>query len=228
MKIRKAPVADLMKYVEELFNNKTYTKCDDILDVLDTYYCLLTSYKTIKPIGEFCIADWCDLNHSTTMENCPNVPGIIVYKKRPDNHYIYGLLFHSGQILSKEYQTEYLSYYTIDKNGYLITNTYLAKEWDGWAAPIRYFDYGDTYTNSEEWVFGERPLDLHKMGHDVKYFQTMLQKVFPETNITGYFDEATLEKLHNLQTLCNVPNSNLFNIKTPEGKKLLAFITSDY
>jgi hypothetical protein len=56
----------------------------------------------------------------------------------------------------------------------------------------------------------------------------MLQKVFPETSITGYFDEDTLEKLHNLQTLCNVPNSNLFNIKTSEGKRLLAFITSDY
>lgn len=227
MKIRQAPVADLLKYVEELFENKTNTKCENVLDLLDTYYCLLSSYKTIKPIGEFCLADWCDLNHSATMENCPNVPGIIVYKKRPNNTYVYGLLFHSGQILSKDYQTEYLSYYTIDKNGYLIANTYLAKEWDGWAAPIRFFNYGEAYVDNHDWCFGDRPLTIHRMGHDVKYFQTMLRTIYPDIEVSGYFDENTLEALHNLQKLCNVSNSDFFNIKSPDGRKLLAFITNE-
>lgn len=227
MKIRQAPVADLLKYVEELFENKINTKCENVLDLLDTYYCLLSSYKTIKPIGEFCLADWCDLNHSATMENCPNVPGIIVYKKRPNNAYVYGLLFHSGQILSKDYQTEYLSYYTIDKNGYLIANTYLAKEWDGWAAPIRFFNYGEDYVDNHDWCFGDRPLTIHRMGHDVKYFQTMLRTIYPDIEVSGYFDENTLEALHNLQKLCNVSNSDFFNIKSPDGRKLLAFITNE-
>lgn len=228
MKIRQAPVADLLKYVEELFENKTNTKCKNVLDLLDTYYCLLSSYKTIKPIGEFYLADWCDLNYSTTMENCPNVPGIIVYKKRPNNTYVYGLLFHSGQILSKEYQTEYLSYYDVDKNGFVMTHTYLAKEWDGWAAPIRFFNYGDDYIDNHDWCFGDRPLTIHKMGHDVKYFQTMLHTVYPDIEVSGYFDENTLEALHNLQKLCNVSNSDFFNVKSPDGKKLLAFITNEY
>ena len=227
MKIRQAPVADLLKYVEELFENKTNTKCENVLDLLDTYYCLLSSYKTIKPIGEFCLADWCDLNHSATMENCPNVPGIIVYKKRPNNAYVYGLLFHSGQIVSKDYQTEYLSYYTIDKNGYLIANTYLAKEWDGWAATIRFFNYGEDYVDNHDWCFGDRPLTIHRMGHDVKYFQTMLRTIYPDIEVSGYFDENTLEALHNLQKLCNVSNSDFFNIKSPDGRKLLAFITNE-
>ena len=65
------------------------------------------------------------------------------------------------------------------------------------------------------------------MGHDVKYFQTMLRSIYPEIETSGYFDEKTLEALHNLQTLCRVPNSDFFNVKTPDGRKLLAFITNE-
>lgn len=60
MKIRQAPVADLLKYIEDLYSDKENNIHDHILDLLDDYYCCLTRYKTIMPVGNDIMADWCD------------------------------------------------------------------------------------------------------------------------------------------------------------------------
>lgn len=213
MKIRKAPVADLMKYIEELYEDKENNTHDHILDLINDYYCSITNHKSILPPAENYLIDWCDLNYSDTMENCPHVPGIIIYKNNPDGTKTYGLIYHSGYIVPRLYQTNYMAYFDIDKNGHLASHTYLASEWDGWGAPVRYFNFDpEDYVDSNNWCFGERPLIRNKMGHDVRVLQTLLNKVFPELKITGVFDEETVEALHSIQTLCNVPLSDCFSL----------------
>jgi hypothetical protein len=73
MKIRQAPVADLLKYLEDLYNERPKNfRTSNILNVINKYYCSLTNHKTIMPVGTDFMNDWCDLNHADTMINCPN------------------------------------------------------------------------------------------------------------------------------------------------------------
>jgi hypothetical protein len=67
----------------------------------------------------------------------------------------------------------------------------------------------------------------HKMGHDVKLFQLFLQKIFPELIADGYFNDATLNALHDIQTICNIPHTDYINFKLPDGKKILSFLTNE-
>jgi hypothetical protein len=103
------------------------------------------------------------------MENCPNVPGIIVYRNKPDGTKMYGVLYHSGYITTENKQTNYLSYYYAHPEGHINSHSYLASDWDGWGAPVRYFSFSpDVYVENRLWALGERPLSLHNMGHDVR------------------------------------------------------------
>lgn len=228
MKIRQAPMADLIKYVAELYTHREDTIHDGIINLLDEYYCKLTHYNTIMPMGNSLMDDWCDMNWSSTMENCPFVPGLIIYKKDKNNNYVYGLLYHSGYIVPKEQQTLNMSYYDIDENGHVLSHTFLASDWEGWGAPTRYFSFDmSEYVDNNLWNFGERPLMKHKMGHDVKVLQTFIKKVFPEFVVTGYFDDATLEAIHNIQDFCNVPHTDYLNFKIPDARKVLGFLTNE-
>lgn len=228
MKIRQAPVADLLKYIEDLYSDKENNIHDHILDLLNDYYCCLTRYKTIMPVGNDIMADWCDQNWSTTMDNCPNVPGIIVYKNNKDGSKTYGLLYHSGYIVPKEYQTNYLGYFDIDKNGHIASHTYLSRDWDGWGAPTRYFFFDPSdYVESKDWDLGERPLMLNKMGHDVRVLQTLLKRHIKDLNVTGYFDMSTLEALNIIREFCSVPVGDTFIIKSPDGNKIMEYLTRD-
>lgn len=227
MKIRQAPVADLIKYVAKLYTHPNDTIHDSILGLMDEYYCKLSHYKTIMPVGTSIMSDWCDMNWSSTMENCPYVPGLIIYRKE-NNKYIYGLLYHSGYVVPKEQQTLNMSYYDIDEKGHLASHTFLNTEWEGWGAPVRYFSFDlNEYVDSNLWNFGERPLMKHKMGHDVKVFQTLLRQVIPELTITGYFDDDTLKALNEVQLICNVAPTQYFNFIIPDGKKVLSFLTNE-
>jgi hypothetical protein len=228
MKIRQAPMADLIKYVAELYTHREDTIHDGIINLLDEYYCKLTHYNTIMPMGNSLMDDWCDMNWSNTMENCPFVPGLIIYKKDKNNNYVYGLLYHSGYIVPKEQQTLNMSYYDIDENGHVLSHTFLSTDWEGWGAPTRYFSFDmSEYVDNNLWNFGERPLMKHKMGHDVKVLQTFIKKVFPEFIVTGYFDDATLEAIHNIQDFCNVPRTDYLNFKIPDARKVLEFLTNE-
>lgn len=227
MKIRQAPVADLIKYVAELYVHREDSIHDSILSLMDEYYCKLSHYRTIMPVGTSIMSDWCDMNWSDTMENCPYVPGLIIYRKE-NNKYIYGLLYHSGYIVPKEHQTLNMSYYDIDEKGYITSHTFLNTDWEGWGAPTRYFSFDlNEYVDNNLWNIGERPLMKHKMGHDVKILQTFFKQLDPDFIITGYFDEATLKMLHDVQTLCNVPKTDYINFKYPNGKKILSFLTNE-
>ena len=229
MKIRQAPVADLLKYVEDLYSDKENNIHDHILDLLNDYYCLLSEIKTIMPAGNNFLADWCDYDWSTTMENCPNVPGIIVYKNNADGTKTYGLLYHTGYIVPKEYQTNYLGYFDIDKHGHLASHTYLARDWHGWGAPTRYFSFSpEDYVESKDWSLGERPLFLHKMGHDVRVLQNLLKRDFKDLNVTGCFDAETIEALNIVREYYQMPKSEIFVLKSPDGKKIMEHLTCDY
>lgn len=225
MKIKQAPIADLLKYVGELYNEKPrYYKFKNIFEVINKYYCSLTNHKTIIPMGKDYLNSWCDLNWAPTMENCPNIPGILVYKNFPNGIRKFGLVYHSGFITAGK-QTNFLSYYDVMPDGMVASHTYLASEWDGWGAPTRYFRFDENeYVDSNAWELGERPLTKLSIGHDVKVFQNMLNKVFPELNVTGYFDEETLEALHSIQKICNVSQSDYFNLQLFGGKKVLEFL----
>ena len=228
MKIRQAPVADLVKYAADLYQHREDTIHDSIISLIDEYYCKLTHYKTIMPVGTSLMSDWCDMNWSSTMENCPYVPGLIIYKRDKNGKYIYGLLYHSGYIVPKEHQTLNMSYYDIDENGHIISHTFLVTDWEGWGAPTRYFSFDmNEYVDNNLWNFGERPLMKYKMGHDVKLFQLFLQKIFPELIADGYFNDTTLNALHDIQTICNVPHTDYINFKLPDGKKILSFLTNE-
>lgn len=228
MKIRQAPVADLMKYIDELYADRENNKHKHILNVIDKYYCSITNHKTIMPICDDFLGDWCDLNYSPTMENCPNVPGLIIYKNNPDGSKTYGLMYHSGYIVPRLYQTDYMAYYDIDKHGHIASHTYLQSEWDGWGAPTRFFSFNpEDYQDSSVWTLGERPLMKHKFGHDVRQLQTLLHKIYPEIPLTGYFDDKTLEVLHFIQYWCKIPQTDIFILNSPEGQKILELLNNN-
>ena len=58
MKIRQAPVADLIKYVAELYVHREDNIHDSILSLMDEYYCKLSHYRTIMPVGTSIMSDW--------------------------------------------------------------------------------------------------------------------------------------------------------------------------
>lgn len=227
MKIRQAPVADLMKYVEELYADRDNNKHKNIFQVIDKYYCSLTNYKTIIPITHDYLNDWCDLNWSRTMDNCPNIPGLIIYKNNINGTKTYGLLYHSGYICARTQQTDYMAYYNIDKHGRIASHTYLQSDWDGWGAPTRFFKFPtEEYVDSNAWGLGERILQKHTFGHDVRQLQTLLRKAHENVSIDGYFDDNTLEALHLTQYWCNIPQTNSFNLNSVEGKKIIEYLTN--
>lgn len=226
MKIRQAPVADLLNYLQEIYMERPKDiRTSNILNIVNKYYCSLTNHKTILPVGNDFMTDWCDLNHSNTMENCPNVPGIIVYRNKPDGTKMYGVLYHSGYITTENKQTNYLSYYYAHPEGHINSHSYLASDWDGWGAPVRYFSFSpDVYVENRLWALGERPLSLHNMGHDVRQLQAFLSKANEQVMVSGYFDKITLEVLHEVQSWCNLPVSDTFELNT-DGQKIISFLT---
>ena len=103
MKIRPAPMADLLNYLDDLYNSHAKLKpATSIIELINDYYCSLTNHKTIMSVGNDFLNDWCDLNYDKRMENCPNVPGILIYKNRPNGTKFYGILYHSGHITAPE------------------------------------------------------------------------------------------------------------------------------
>lgn len=228
MKIRKAPVADLMKYVGELYANRENNLHDSIFSLINDYYCSLTNYKDITPISEDYLNDWCDLNWSKTMDNCPNVPGLIIYKNNPNGTKTYGLMYHSGYVVSRLRQTDYMSYYDIDRHGHIASHSYLQSDWDGWGAPVRFFSFPpEDYQDSSVWALGERSLKLHCFGHDVRQLQSLLHKAAPDTPLHGYFDNDTLDALNMVRSWYNIPQSETFSATTKDGEKLILFLADE-
>lgn len=222
MKIRQAPVADLLKYLEGLYNDRPKTfRTSNILNVINKYYCSLTNHKTIMPVGNDFMNDWCDLNHADTMKNCPNVPGILVYKNKPDGSKMYGILYHSGYITTSNKQTNFLSYYFAHPEGHIGSHSFHADDWDGWGAPIRYFSFpAEDYVDNRFWALGERSLTLHSLGHDVRQLQAFLHKANENVPVHGYFESATLDALHEVQSWCNLPVNDVFELNK-DGQKII-------
>lgn len=227
MKIRQAPIADLLKYLETLHIERPKDfKTSNIVNVINKYYCSLTNHKTIMPIANDFMNDWCDLNHSDTMENCPNVPGLLVYKNKPDGTKFYGLLYHSGYITSPEKQTNFLSYYYAHQEGHVGSHSFNVKEWDGWGAPVRYFSFSpEDYLDSRLWALGERPLTIGCFGHDVRQLQAILHRAHKEVPLDGYFEEKTLMALLETQSWCNIPHSDTFELNK-NGEAIINFLTN--
>ena len=225
MKIRQAPVADLLKYLEGLYNDRPKTfRTSNILNVINKYYCSLTNHKTIMPVGNDFMNDWCDLNHADTMKNCPNVPGILVYRNKPDGTKMYGILYHSGYITTSDKQVDFLSYYFAHPEGHVGSHSYHPSDWDGWGAPIRYFSFpAEDFIDSRFYSLGERPLSLHSDGHDVRQLQSFLHKANENVPVHGYFESRTLDALHEVQSWCNLPTSDIFDLNK-EGQKIIDFL----
>lgn len=228
MKIRQAPVADLLKYLEGLYNDRPKSfRTSNILNVINKYYCSITNHKTIMPVGGDVMNDWCDLNHSSNMSTCPNVPGILVYKKKIDGSYSYGLLYHSGYITTANKQTNFLSYYYAHPEGHIGSHSFHIDDWDGWGAPIRYFSFpSEDYIDSRFWGLGERCLKLGSIGHDVRQLQAFLVKAEPNVPLHGVFEENTLEALHNVQSWCGLPKIDSFDL-SQDGQKIIDFLVGN-
>lgn len=225
MKIRQAPVADLMKYVEELYEDRENNKHRHIIEVLEKYYCSISNFVEIMPIGKNFIYEWCGINTANTMENCPNVPGIIVYKNNPDGSKTYGLIYHSGYIIPRKYQTDYMGYFDVDKKGHITSHTYLASDWDGWGAPTRFFKFDEEdFIDGNTWVLGERKLSKGCFGYDVRSLQNLLLKIEPSTPQTGHFDEKTEEALLLSQTMYKLPKNKVLDCESINGEKLIDYL----
>lgn len=226
MKIKQAPVADLLKYTEELYEEKKKQKFENILQVVSLYYSKLTNYNSIMPMYDAVLEDWCDLNFSNTMKNCPNVPGIIVYKNSLNGARKYALLYHSGYIMSPDKQTNFLSYFDINQHGHVDSHTYNWKDWDGWGAPLRYFYFSEKdYIDSSKWALGERVLELDSFGHDVRMLQSFLRKAHIDVPLHGYFDEKTEQALKDTQIWINLEPNGIFDFENG-GKNILDFLTN--
>lgn len=219
MKIRQAPISDLIKYLyEQKEAHVSLGAKRHILYYLDAYYCSITNHKTILPVGNDFITDWCDLNNSMDMRQCPNIAGVILFKKISPTETIYALTaapFYHGEV----------NCFTIDYLGDITLRAYPLTDWDGWAVPTRYFHYSPKqYIDGNTRNLGERTLSLNDCGHDVKVLQTLLFKAHSGSVATGYFDEATLAALKTCQSWLGMPESETFDI-TDGGKQIIDFLT---
>ena len=226
MKIRQAPIAGLIKYLEKLYDERPKDfRTSNIINVVNKYYCSLTNHKTIIPPGNDIMNDWCDLNWSNDMKTCPNIPGLIVYKNKPDGSRFYGVLYHGGYITTPDKQTNFLSYFFAHHEGRVGAHSFHIDDWDGWGAPIRYFSFNtEDYIDTRFWELGERELSFGSFGHDVRQLQGLLQKMFVEIEITSIFDEMTLNALQSVQKLCNIPITENFDCSNTKGQRVIEFL----
>ena len=227
MKIKQAPITDLLKYMETLYYEKIVVgEHKHILDIINQYYGLISKHKNILAAGNDFLQDWSDLNYNTSISDCPNVPGIIVYRRGPNNTRHYALLYHSGQIAPANAQTEFLSYFEVNVHNMIESHAYLQSEWEGWCAPTRYFYFNeDNYIDNKNWQLGERVLSAGMAGHDVMQLQSLLKNMHTDLAITGRFDDQTLKCLQETQRLCGHTSNNNFDYNTKEGKTLITFVS---
>lgn len=218
MKIRQAPIKDLLKYLEEQRGQSvSLGPHKHILHYLNEYYCSITSHKTILPVGDQFLIDWCDQNNSPNMNQYPDTAGLILYKQISNNEFFYALT------AAKARRGE-VNCYIVDYLGDLTIRTYSLAEWDGWAAPTRYFYYNKKdYQDKNDYNLGERPLTLEDCGHDVKVLQALLYKPFPDKKPTGYFDDDTLTALQTCQSWLGLPESKVFNL-SEDGAQIINFL----
>ena len=122
MKIIRTPIEELIKYIEDLYRNQNKKVHDDIISLIDEYHCKFSKYHTIIPLGYEIMEDWCDGNWDNTMENCPNIPGIIVSREK-DGKREYAFV---GPTCYSDSQSkiETLSYYIINSCGHIASHIF--------------------------------------------------------------------------------------------------------
>lgn len=226
MKIIRTPIEELIKYIEDLYRNQNKKVHDDIISLIDEYHCKFSKYHTIIPLGYEIMEDWCDGNWDNTMENCPNIPGIIISREK-DGKREYAFVGPTCYSDSQS-KTETLSYYTINSCGHIVSHIFFPEQWQCWGAPTRYFYFNQSkYIEGNDWAFGDRIITKLCFGHDVKILQSLLQRYKTSLSITGRVDTDTINILHELQALLNLPMEDKINPRSANGRILISYLTNE-
>lgn len=219
MRIYKAPIADVVKYITEIHNSANSKNYRSILQMMSEYYCSLSNRGSIVPLEGTCMADWCEDNYSDNMTKCPRASGILLQRQK-NNRYEYGLTCLN--LFSNE-----LDCFVMGLQHSIYVKAFDPEEWDFWGAPVRYFQFRDKdYKDAREYDLGERILYKGDFGHDVKILQHMLARVYDEVPQNGVFDKTTLEAYQQAQTWCGFIQTNYFCYDSDAAEEVLEFLNN--
>lgn len=187
MKIKKAPVSDLVAYFIELYNQDiTGTQYTSIPDIISTYYHKIAGSRI--PIYEkILIEDWC-FGSWGEIEDMPWTEGILVKDKNGN----FGITCYTGaRNMGKANYDEYdlLYVYYLDHN--ILTRAYFHPEdWPTYGIMTEYFLYRNINVG-QHFTLGTRSLGYGRSGQDVLMLQKLLRAYGCQVDTSGYFDEAT-------------------------------------
>lgn len=230
MKICPAPIGDFMIYVDEIMSDRENHNYWHILQLMNDYYVSLTKIKTIMPVGEDFLVDWCGFcDYDTTMITCPNIIGTILYKTLRDGSTFWGILGGRGWShpswatlgqLDIDYQGQ--GVITLNEDGKLTAWQFNPSDWTGWGIPVRYFAFPD-YVPSENWQLGERIVKPYDRGHDIAQLRAIIAHFDKTLPITWHYDKQLLDSIYRIQDLLGLPHSGKFDLELPECKKIIKY-----
>lgn len=193
MKIKKAPVSDLIAYFIELYNQDiTGTEYVSIPDIISSYYQKIAGSRI--PIYEkILIEDWC-FSSWGEVEDMPWTEGVLVKDKNGD----FGITCYAGaRNMGKANYDEYdlLYVYFLDHN--ILSRKYFhPEEWEFYGIMTEYFLYRNINVG-QHYTLGTRSLGPGRSGNDVLMLQKLLRAYDSQTELSGYFDTSTEKSVKN-------------------------------
>ena len=193
MKIKKAPVSDLIAYFIELYNKDiTGTEYTSIPDIISSYYQKIAGSRI--PIYEkILIEDWC-FSSWGEIEDMPWTEGVLVKNKNGD----FGITCYTGaRDMGRANYDEYdlLYVYFLDHN--ILSREYFHPEdWEFYGIMTEYFLYKNINVG-QHYTLGTRSLGPGRSGNDVLMLQKLLRAYDGKTELSGYFDKDTKKSVKN-------------------------------
>lgn len=205
MKIKKAPVSDLIAYFIELYNKDiTGTEHTSIPDIISSYYQKIAGSRI--PIYEkILIEDWC-FSSWGEIEDMPWTEGVLVKNKNGD----FGITCYTGaRDMGRANYDEYdlLYVYFLDHN--ILTREYFHPEdWELYGIMTEYFLYKNINVG-QHYTLGTRSLGPGRSGNDVLMLQKLLRVYDGKTELSGYFDKDTEKSVKNAQYSFSLPATGM-------------------
>lgn len=196
MKIKKIPIADLMVYFNEIFENRANEDITSIPEMIEEYYYIMTGIS-LPDYNEIFLENWC-FGNLGIIDNMPWGSGVVVKNDKGQ----YGITCWIGpQNLSHE-EDELLNVIWIDQ-GIIKREIFHSEDWKEWGTMSMFFEYEfeDNMLN----ILGSRELGKGCCGRDVWMLQKLMKNFDNSVETTMIFDDATETKLMEIQAAFSRP-----------------------
>lgn len=207
MKIRRAPIQDLLAFLEE--ESDTFNRYGNILECIVKHYKILTKQEICVSLdtamNSLCFCD----NGTMVNRNFPLINGVLVR----DNKGNYGITFHGWKTRSLEApQTEDLWIWKINSRGFLDVESFYVEDprWQQWGVMTSFYEYEEKYEEGLYSLIGGRDVKIGMVGRDIFTLQRTLLCRGMDVQLSGEFDAQTLLAVQDVQkTMSMVPTGSI-------------------